>query len=639
MGTDNKDQLSILLSKVMEDIGVTEELVNFRRYVNCMLEVVTNMLWRNDAVKAHVHFVGSQIEGSTTLGMKSDYDFLLYLCHISAYIDLSKSQSLQPFSYLLIKNSFSFPQCVCLQSVIQYEVNVRVPANNACSANYFNSSRQDWPEKQLDEEGRVLLSSKFFFEYSFSGVICPFSEWKQHGPAIKVLDMIDFSYSIQCRTLPPDCQVLFRRPKPGHWPKDETASKARKCGIFLMYPGNIGHVSHYDSKRRIIYLDVRHTEIYASRQWRMSTTTIERLLMLDLDIVQMKTYMLTKMLRKQFLDPLVGDRLSTFHMKTAFLFTIEKYPQRIWKNENLVKCVIYCLTTLRRFLRRRFCPHYTIAFFNIFAEKLKLVDFRSLITELTRIINSVLLCVYEINIDNLGKRLKMDETENHSELETRSLYRVKTLTSLICDNFLEGFLPNFSSKKADMRQYIHNLRDAVEEGCEYDFEVNYIYRNLSGSTASLEASEKLAEKRPISRDILKLYNISLKSGQITNYLRYASMLVCTHQYKKAVALLETAEKMITPNMVELSMIYTDRETSRLPIETNMTQLLRNLVENIAMPVKLFWQEINCIPSHMVYEFYSPISEEDKSNLQHVHRTGPHTIDSLAVDAKPFLYYL
>ncbi|KAH3856980.1 hypothetical protein DPMN_099577 [Dreissena polymorpha] len=30
MGTDNKDQLSILLSKVMEDIGVTDELVNFR---------------------------------------------------------------------------------------------------------------------------------------------------------------------------------------------------------------------------------------------------------------------------------------------------------------------------------------------------------------------------------------------------------------------------------------------------------------------------------------------------------------------------------------------------------------------------------------------------------------------------------
>ncbi|KAH3856219.1 hypothetical protein DPMN_098802 [Dreissena polymorpha] len=442
METECKDRLSIRLSTVMEDIGVTVELVNFRRYITRVREYVKTIMhmngWKDVAT---FHFVGSQIEGSTTLGMDSDYDFLITDRGIfTAYTDLSEFCPLQSYStflYLAIKNTYSFPQCVCLQRVIYIGENILFPV----SAKYFDMKRKDLSEHLLDEDGRELLSNEIVINnlvypnYSLhsSGIV------EQHEPALNLMGYADSVFCIQCdQTLPRDCQVLFERPKPGHWPKEKTLYKAKtQCAVFFMYPGNIGHTSSYDSSSRMINMDIRHPTIYASRQWRMSTVSIELLLMCDLDIVQMKTYVLMKMIRIQFLKPLVADRLSTFHMKTAFLFAIEKYPPRIWTNENLVQCVLFGLRTLRRFLKHRFCPHYSIACVDLFAEKLRVWEVRPLIAELTRIINSNLQCVYEINIDKLGKRLNAYRTGHDSELVSRSVYRLWTLSPLItCFNYI-----------------------------------------------------------------------------------------------------------------------------------------------------------------------------------------------------------
>ncbi|KAH3814812.1 hypothetical protein DPMN_143325 [Dreissena polymorpha] len=80
---------------------------------------------------------------------------------------------------------------------------------------------------------------------------------------------------------------------------------------------------------------------------------IERLLMFDLKIVQMKAYVMTKMILKEFLQPLVDERLSTFQMKTALLFTLEQFPEEIWRDDNLAQCEIYCLDTTKAFLETR----------------------------------------------------------------------------------------------------------------------------------------------------------------------------------------------------------------------------------------------------------------------------------------------
>ncbi|KAH3698337.1 hypothetical protein DPMN_085856 [Dreissena polymorpha] len=272
MERDNEDRLST----VMEDFGVTEELINFRRYASDVYEILVTILARHKQdFPLNVHIVGSHSEGSTTLGLNSDIDFIIYFNSRKVYLALSECQtSLQ--SYLVIKSSCSSPQCVVLQYVFRYPDN-SVLSN--CIKSLLSTPRQSCPQYILDEEGRVLLSSEFLINndlrrtrkhYSSACVI------EQHGPAISQENYFDRVYAIHSQMLPLDCQVLFERPKSGHWPKEETTFKAKQCGVFFIYPGNIGHISSYDSSRRNINMDIRHQTIYASCQWRMSTSTIER---------------------------------------------------------------------------------------------------------------------------------------------------------------------------------------------------------------------------------------------------------------------------------------------------------------------------------------------------------------------------
>ncbi|KAH3846007.1 hypothetical protein DPMN_088303 [Dreissena polymorpha] len=66
MEEDTIDSLSIKLCTVLEAIGVTEELINFRRYVYTLRDVLCKTL--NNHIDLEGHTFGSRIEGSTTLG-------------------------------------------------------------------------------------------------------------------------------------------------------------------------------------------------------------------------------------------------------------------------------------------------------------------------------------------------------------------------------------------------------------------------------------------------------------------------------------------------------------------------------------------------------------------------------------------
>ncbi|KAH3829780.1 hypothetical protein DPMN_103008 [Dreissena polymorpha] len=110
------------------------------------------------------------------------------------------------------------------------------------------------------------------------------------------------------------------------------------------------------------------------------------------------------MIRKELLGQLVDNRLSTFHMKTALLFTIKRFPENIWRHDNLVQCVVLCLNTLRRFLKRRYCPHYTIASVNLFDNKLEVFEMDWLGTTISTMIKSKVGCVFALQIDKFGQR-------------------------------------------------------------------------------------------------------------------------------------------------------------------------------------------------------------------------------------------
>ena len=166
------------------------------------------------------------------------------------------------------------------------------------------------PTDEVDDEGRVLMSNKWMEDelwemYKHLGPMI------SHGPSKSFSDKVDLVYAFPCASMPEECEFLFRRPRPGHFPKPETLEHARRCPTFLVPQG------HPFSEHKHL-------------QWRISTSLCERFLVFDFTAEQQHVYVLLKMIRKSFIKPVVGDNLSTFHMKTAVMFTIESCQPDIW---------------------------------------------------------------------------------------------------------------------------------------------------------------------------------------------------------------------------------------------------------------------------------------------------------------------
>ncbi|KAH3838090.1 hypothetical protein DPMN_111496 [Dreissena polymorpha] len=219
---------------------------------------------------------------------------------------------------LVVKDEKCCSQCCFLQHILDPETENEI----ASAVDFFDNAGHIC----VDGQYRIIVLNKDLVNLFAKGLIDEPENSEQHGPTLSVSDNTEeFTIALYCPSLPENCEVLFTRPKPGHWPKQHTINKAKHCGMFLVHPGNMD--STYDRFKSIF--TIKLAPEYSVLQWQMSTNTIERLLMYDLTIIQMRAYILTKMIRKELLGPLVDNRLSTFHMKTALLFTIEQFPENI----------------------------------------------------------------------------------------------------------------------------------------------------------------------------------------------------------------------------------------------------------------------------------------------------------------------
>ncbi|XP_052818087.1 uncharacterized protein LOC128244112 [Mya arenaria] len=347
--------LSLRLSRVLEDIGVNRNMIAMRRRIWLMREKSQTINVPLDGRNTKFYHFGSQSEGTTTLGMQSDLDGLIST-DFPVILDWDEWQ---PRKYqLLVVKTDQFPPQHCWLQWLRRDLPLPMTQVQRYS-------------DVMDNEGRVLHTNSLVELNAVIRQLSSSGEVVQHGPS-RSFNENDFVLAHHCRSLPNECQFLFHRPRPGHWPRRDTLARVRQVGVFLV-PQRYSECPSRPTRCRSTALHVTPNNPYypqSNYEWRFSTSMMERLLMFDMNSVQCKTYVFIKILRKTFLKPVVGDRLSTFHMKTAMLFTIETYPPEIWREENLVQCVIYCLTTLCRWLKLKHCPHYTIDRVNLLTGKL-----------------------------------------------------------------------------------------------------------------------------------------------------------------------------------------------------------------------------------------------------------------------------
>ena len=88
-----------------------------------------------------------------------------------------------------------------------------------------------------------------------------------------------------------------------------------------------------------------------------------------------KCFLALKIILRDHLQPVVSE-ISSYHIKTIFLNTMEKLPVGLWADENIEKCFLTLLTELHIALGMMKCPHHWFSSINLFsikAEKLQLL--------------------------------------------------------------------------------------------------------------------------------------------------------------------------------------------------------------------------------------------------------------------------
>ncbi|XP_052790348.1 uncharacterized protein LOC128224519 [Mya arenaria] len=604
---EGRHVMSLRLSRVLSDIGVTKQMVARRRRSFLVFEGILNAVDTISNKRYCDTFVfGSQSEGTTTLDMNSDLDGLQSIKVCRVILDWADWDP-EKLCFLLLKNEHTPPQHCRLQ-VLKYD----------CPMPATLDMLPALMDVEKDVDNRVLLKNTWM-----DGAIQLLlgRQLIKRGPSRSGHKSIDIIIAFRYSGLLFECNFLFTRPKPGHWPRSEILTKARQSDTFLVPQG------HAESDQ-------------SELEWRFGTPLIERLLMFDLNILQIQVYTFIKILRITFFKPLVGDRLSTFHFKTALLFTLEAYPPEIWQERNLMQCVIYCLKTLRRWFKLRHCPHYTISGVDLFVGKLRRWEFPLLLAVLSDMIDNIMDFVSQIQMEQIGERI----VDRPRTVSTRYQNTLATVRICFGSDMLKIFGIYFMSTTGENN--IFKTRDIIIKVREIIFEsdilavLQHAEKWLYQYLASMAASTCLQRNQPISPDIYRLYEASLDSDLTSSRLKLASMMYCSGQYEKAKLVLAYTERLLHTDVLQWC-ACPGRSTKFAPTERFLQKAYELPVSevikrHVACSVVFNSLEICCVPGFLVYEMHRTISPED---FQHRNSIIDKWMDLVVIDSKLFMFYL
>jgi hypothetical protein len=113
-GPDYRENLSLMLSEVLNDIGVNERMVMRRRRGIMLIETMRNIRCRLTDGNLSYYNLGSQSEGTTTKGLDSDLDILACMHDFNIIQDWSEWEP-GKLNYLMIQDENTTPGYCFLQ--------------------------------------------------------------------------------------------------------------------------------------------------------------------------------------------------------------------------------------------------------------------------------------------------------------------------------------------------------------------------------------------------------------------------------------------------------------------------------------------------------------------------------------------
>ena len=370
--------LSLALFNALEDLGATIEITNIKMEVAISGEILGTIV----VAPSSVYVFGSAYEGTSTEGLLPDSDVALILSDMPVITDIVNCPSSN--SYLLVPEEQ--PGYVRLQLVHNGDVQWETCQHLELDMCHHLS---------LDMSNRVCLVQ------NSEGLIRT-GMYRKEGPAIhfdalKNVPSSDTVVALSCTDWPDCAQEWLSRKRIHGWPSKELIKQCSSLGFILV------SACHPASDEKQF-------------QWRISFSHQERLLVTQFNSVQLKCYILLKIIKKELIQQYIKeDTLTSYHLKTCMLYILENTPSELWVPENLVGCLIMCLQQIHLWIRDEKIPNYFIPEENM----LDRITQPELRRKLAGRIDWILNC----EIHHVLCKLRIGEIEHHlMRLPERQIY-------------------------------------------------------------------------------------------------------------------------------------------------------------------------------------------------------------------------
>ncbi|XP_053389932.1 uncharacterized protein LOC128552888 [Mercenaria mercenaria] len=607
--SDEVRDFSFRLSHVLDEIGVNKRTVMMRRRTGLLMESLYTLkdyvISKGDIT--HFYF-GSQTEGTTTLGLNADRDTLI--CPNMYKIIQDWRQWERGKANLLMLRDNVAPG-YCRLQVLRSDI---------------AAAWEDLPtdDCEYDDEGRVLVKNTLFHNDDM-GMI-------RHGPASSNAYLnADYVKGLPCKSWPTEALPWVTRAAEDTWSDRNLKCFAVNSGCFVVPTGHC----------------LSETE---RLEWRISTSLAERCVMFNMNITQIKCYVVLKMIMKAFLN----DILTSYQCKTVLMHLVEIISQELWMEENLVSCIMMSLRLLQLCVFTNNCPHYFIPENNLLDGRLDLETRHNVVHAIGNIIDSNCIAILGIKIDNIGLRLfatynPFNMRNNKFMSPHMNTYRVVHYDLYrLFHKYFQAMVDRFNTSNThtlnfdDMKYGFRKVLQFRENGSCSDRVAAEMTAPLLCTTMGTKlASADISRGQCISAESLQWLSLGIDSDVASGRLKLASVLFCSGDIGKASVILNDVEQR-----------YDTRTTQPIcacdstPIRDDMCDLrfsdncfLSNdnktlMNTNVAFGVVFTRDEKRCVSTALQYEMFRCTEEELRTRDKHC-----HWIDWAVVDSLPYLYYL
>ncbi|XP_060589856.1 uncharacterized protein LOC132745038 [Ruditapes philippinarum] len=602
------ETVSMRLSEVLADIGVDERIVLKRRRTWLLTESlkhVNNQLWEKD--KSMLYYFGSQSEGTTTIGMESDTDALYCLNDFPVIQDWCEWIHGVP-NLLMIQDNFVSPG-YCLLQALRHDA--PLPIDNESNQYFFR-----------DRTGKLLLKQSIISGDEYLDTL------ELHGPARVQPGShgycdTDIVAALHCKTWPQKARQWLNQQGEGQWPSPEMKQYCNRTGCFVVPVG------------------CRWSD-YRQLEWRISTSLAERCLMLNINITQIRCYVLMKMIIQSLIDPQFENVISSFMCKTILFHCIANSHFNIWRENNLLSCLLLCLNLLYNNIINENCPHFIISENNLMRGKISSVVKPYILEILNNIINSAGVALLGIKCDDLGSRLHL-KFYNLCPFKTSDRISVHLLyftAGSISNLFLLNF---FTLKNKSPYEAVQTLTNSISSSVNIQYgglpetACHLLLPMYCTTLGSVLASININQHNTISSDVFKLMSLGLNTDVASSKLKLASILYCVKEMQKSDLVLSEIERSYGLQVVEpvcgcyrFELIF-ERSGFFAISDKHNEDVIQYAT---ASCVRFLPCEIHCVPIELRYEMVRSTAKDRKF------RTGNDIwMDNAVVDSLPYLYFL